>query len=255
MGTFKDANKDKGTPILLPDTKRIWIACFVLGSVFWVIGLVLWAQRGIDEALLFYYNPMRIAMDPIVILSKWLSSYGMSAITILLVVYLFVSKKLKSFDAHLTVYLYTICSFALSGVVGDLLKEVIERPRPATTYGSEILALSQAVTSSIPSGHTTKSIALALPFILLVSHSTNLNKGIKVAIGLIAVGVCFSRIVLGAHYLSDVLAGVGMALVGLPLSMMFANKLLGKMKQEQLPKRSNIWGLILIFLTFVFMIL
>ncbi|MGB3703318.1 MAG: phosphatase PAP2 family protein [Anaerolineales bacterium] len=255
MEIFKDINKDKGTPILLPDTKRIWIACFVLGTVFWVIGLILWTQRGIDEAVLIYYNPMRIAMDPIVILSKWFSSYGMSAIMILFVVYLFVSKKLKSFDAPLTVYLYIICSFALSGVVGDLLKEVIARPRPATTFGSEILALSQAVTSSIPSGHATKSIALVLPFILLVSHSKNLHKGIKIVIGLIAVGVCFSRIVLGAHYVSDVLAGIGMALIGLPLSMMFANKLLRKMKQEQLPKRSNIWGLILIFLTWVFMIL
>ena len=255
MEMFKDINKDKGTPILLPDTKRIWIACFVLGTVFWVIGLILWTQRGIDEVVLIYYNPMRIAMDPIVILSKWLSSYGMSAITILFVVYLFVSKRLKSFDAPLTMYLYTIFSFALSGVAGDLLKEAFARPRPATTYGSEILALSQAVTFSIPSGHATKSIALVLPFILLVSHSKNLHKGIKIAIGLIAVGVCFSRIVLGAHYVSDVLASIGMALIGLPLSMMFANMILRKMKQEQLPKRSNIWGLILIFLTWVFMIL
>jgi len=46
MKIFKDANKDKGTPILLPDTKRTWIACFVLGAVFWIIGLILWAQGG-----------------------------------------------------------------------------------------------------------------------------------------------------------------------------------------------------------------
>jgi membrane-associated phospholipid phosphatase len=246
---------NKGTPIPLPDTKRIWIACFVLGAVFWIIGLILWAQRGVDEAVLFYYNPMRIAMDPIVVLSKWLSSYGMAAITILFLVYLLVSKKLKYLDAPLTVYFYTICSYGFSGIVGDLLKEILARPRPATTYGSEILALSQAVTPAIPSGHATKSIALVLPFILLVSHSKNLNQGIKFLIGLIAASVCFSRIVLGAHYVSDVLAGIGMALIGLPLSMMFANMLLRKMKQEQLPKLSYIWGLILIFLTWVFMAL
>lgn len=255
MEIIKDAHRVNGTPIFLPNTKRIWIACFVLGTVFWVIGLILWAQKGIDEAVLFYYNPMRIAMAPLVILSKWLTSYGMAAITSLFVVYLFVSKKLKSFDAPLTVYLYTICSFALSGIAGDLLKEIFARPRPATIYGSQILALSQAVTSSIPSGHATKSVALVLPFILLVNHSKNLHKIIKITIGLIAVGVCFSRIVLGAHYVSDVLAGIGMALIGLPLSMMFANMLLRKMKQEELPKRSNIWGLILLFLTLVFMIL
>ena len=74
-------------------------------------------------------------------------------------------------------------------------------------------------------------------------------------IGLIAIGVCFSRIVLAAHYVSDVLAGIGMALIGLPLSMMFANMLLRKMKPEQLPKLSFIWGVLLIFLTWVFMTL
>jgi membrane-associated phospholipid phosphatase len=255
MKTFKDANKDNGTPILLTDTKRIWIACLILGGVFWIIGLILWAQRGIDETVLFYYNPMRIAMDPIVVLSKWLSSNGMAAITILFVVYLIVSKKLKSFDAPLTVYFYTICSYGLSGIAGDLLKEILARPRPAATYGSEILALSQAVTYALPSGHATKSIALILPFILLVSHSKNLHKGIKIVIGLVAIGVCFSRIVLGAHYVSDILAGIGTALIGLPLSMMLANMLLRKMKQEQLPKLSYIWGFLLIFLTWVFMTL
>ena len=255
MNIFKVANKDKGTPILLPDTKRIWNACLILGAMFWIIGLILWAQRGIDEAILFYYNPMRIAMDPIVVVSKWLSSNGMAAITVIFVVYLLVSKILSSLDAPLTVYIYTICSYGLSGIAGDLLKMVFSRPRPLAIYGSEILALSQSVTPAIPSGHATKSIALVLPFILLVSHSKYLHKGIKIVIGLIAGGVCFSRIVLGAHYVSDVLAGIGMALIGLPLSMMFANMLLRKMKQEQLPMLSYIWGFLLIFLTLVFLAL
>jgi membrane-associated phospholipid phosphatase len=223
--------------------------------VFWIIALALWAQMGIDEAVLFYYNPMRIAMDPIVVLSKWLSSNGMAAITVLFVIYLLASKKLKYLDAPLTVYSYTLCSFGLSGIAGDLLQLVLARPRPAATYGSEILALSQSATHAIPSGHATKSVALVLPFILLVNHSKDLHKGIKIVIGLIAGGVCFSRIVLGAHYVSDVLAGIGMALIGLPLSMMFANMPLRKMRQEQLPKVSYVWGFLLIFLTWVFLAL
>ena len=253
MKIYKDTNKDKGTPILLPDTKRTWSVCFGIGAVFWIIGLILWAQGGIDETVLFYYNPMRIAKDPFVFLSKWLSSNGMATISILFVVYLLVSKLIKSLDAPLTVYFYTICSFGLSGIAGDLLKMVFARPRPLTTYGSDILAWSQSATPSIPSGHATKSIALVLPFLLLVSHSKHLHKGIKIVIGLIACGVCFSRIVLGAHYVSDVLAGIGMALIGLPLSMMFANMPLRKMKQERLPMLSYVWGFILIFLTWVFM--
>jgi undecaprenyl-diphosphatase len=143
----------------------------------------------------------------------------------------------------------------LSGIAGDLLKEVLARPRPAITFGSEILALSQSATHTIPSGHATKSVALVLPFILLVSSSRHLHKGIKIVIGLIAAGVCFSRIVLGAHYLSDVLAGIGMALIGLPFSMMFANMVFRKVKQEQLPMLSYVWGFLLIFLTAVFLVL
>ena len=235
--------------------RRLWIASIAIGSAFLVVALALWAQVGIDKSVLLYFNPMRIAMGPLVIISRWLSSNGMAAVTAIFVVYLVVSKRVKHLDAPLTFYLYTICSFAVSGIAGDLLKEVLARPRPAATYGSEILALSQSVTPAIPSGHATKSIALVLPFILLVSNSNLLHRVIKTAVGLLAIGVCLSRIILGAHYVSDVLAGIGMALVGFPLSMMFANRLLRRMKPEELPRRSYVWGLILILLTAVFMVL
>ena len=255
MKIFKNANKDKGTPILLPNTKNIWIACFALGAVSWVIGLALWWQYGIDKAVLFYYNPMRIANDSIVIVSQCLSSYGMAAITAIFVAYLLVSQKIKSLDAPLTVYFYTICSFGWGGIVGSVLKEVFARPRPAVTFGSEILVFSQGLSPAFPSGHAAKSIALVLPFILLVNDSKNLHKAIKIVIAFISVGVCFSRIVLGAHYVSDVVAGVGIALIGLPFSMLFANMVLRKTNQERLPFLSRIWGILLIFLTYVFMIM
>lgn len=248
-------NKDEGTPILLPDTKRSRLVCFSLGVVFWSIGLILWAQQGIDKGVLFYFDPMRIAKDPVVIISKWFSSYGMATITMIFVIYLLISKMIKSLDAPLTVYFYTICSFGLSGIAGDLIKIILSRPRPLATYGSEILVWSQSAAPAIPSGHATKSIALILPFILIVSNEKRLHKVIKFVITLIAGGVCFSRIVLGAHYLSDVIAGIGMALIGLPLSMLFANMVLTKAKQEQLQKLSLVWGGLLIFLTAMFMIL
>ncbi len=255
MKIFKIADNDKGTPIILHEAKRIWIACFALGAVSWIIGLVLWGQKGIDVTVLFYYNAMRIANDLIVTLSIWLSSYGMAVITAIFVAYLIASQKIKSFDAPLTVYFYTICSFGLSGVAGSLLKEIFARPRPAATFGSEILVFSQGLSPTFPSGHAAKSIALILPFILLVNGSKNLHEAIKIVIVIIAVGVCFSRVVLGAHYVSDVVAGIGMGLVGLPISMMFANMVLRKTGQERLPFLSRIWGLLLIFLTYVFMIM
>jgi len=249
------ANRENGTPIQLPDSKGIWLICLILGAGLWISGLVIWWQGGIDKSLLFYYDSQRIAYDPVVVLSKWLSSYGMATISAIFILYLLLSKLFKSLDAPLTVYLFTICSFGLSGIAGDLLKEVFSRPRPAAIFGIELFILSQSTTPAIPSGHATKSIALILPFILLVSDSKYFHKIIKIIIAVIAGGVCFSRIVLGAHYLSDVLAGIGMALIGLPLSMLFANLILRKAKEEMLPTLSLVWGAMLIFLTLLFLLL
>ena len=112
--------------------------------------------------------------------------------------------------------------------------------------------LSQSVTTSIPSGHATKSVALVLPFLFLVSNSGKGDRAIKVLLSLVAGGVCLSRVVLGAHYVSDVLAGIGMALVGLPLTMLFAHMILKQSTQEQLPMISKIWGVLLIVLAVIF---
>jgi len=255
MRLSKFAGREKGTPILLPDTKKLWRVCYLLGALFWIIALILWWQEGVDKGILFYFDTQRIAYAPIVSASKLLSGYGMAAISVIFVLYLLLSKLIKNLDAPLTVWFYTICSYGLSGIAGDLLKQVLARPRPKAIFGSELLIFSSVSTYAIPSGHATKSIALILPFLLLVSHSKSIHKAMKIVISLIGVGVCFSRIVLGAHYLSDVLAGIGMALVGLPLTMTFANMVLRKSSQEKLPMLSIVCGLLLVFLTLIFLAL
>ena len=247
--------QSEGTPIEKLGTRKSWVLYLTLGILLWFVALILWWQMEIDETLLFYFSPARKAYTSLVALSQWLSSYGMAVITSLFVVYRLASLKFRSLNAPLTIYFYTICSFGLSGILGDLLKFVFARPRPIATYGFQIFASSQSLSYAIPSGHATKSVALILPFLLLVSGSKNLHRVFKLIIVVIAAGVCFSRIVLGAHYLSDVLAGIGTALIGLPLSMLFANMVLRNSKQEQLFRLSIVWAILLIVLTAIFMAL
>ena len=237
----------------IPASKRIWEFCLVAGMVLWGIGIVLWLEQGMDEKVLFYYNTARIAHGPGIAIQEWLTSYGMAVISGIYVMYLLVSQFSQRLDVSKTIYFYTICSYGISGIVGDLLKEVFARPRPLATYGNEIFVLSDAMIPAMPSGHATKSVALAIPFILLVSNKDNLHRIIKVIMIVLAGGVCFSRIVLGAHYVSDVFAGIGMGIIGLPFTMLFAKMLLKRMKTEQLPILSKVWGVLLIFLTVVFM--
>lgn len=241
--------------VQIPIPKKIWSISLIAGITLWIIGIVLWKEQGIDEIVLFYYNTARIECQPIVLIMQWITSYGMAVIAGIYVVYLLLSQVRKDLEAPLSIYLFAICSLGLSGIAGDLLKEVFARPRPITTYGSEIFVLSQSVTPAIPSGHATKSIALVLPFILLTASANNLNRVLKTMMIVISLGVCYSRIVLGVHYLSDVLAGIGMAILGFPFTMMIANMILKQTKAEQLPMLSKVWGVLLIFLIVIFMII
>ena len=59
--------------------------------------------------------------------------------------------------------------------------------------------------------------------------------------------MCYSRVLLGAHYVSDVLAGIGLALICFPLLILLTNKILGRMKKKKnLDSIIRIWAVILL---------
>ncbi|NJD17792.1 MAG: phosphatase PAP2 family protein, partial [Gemmatimonadetes bacterium] len=118
-------------------------------------------------------------------------------------------------------------------------------PRPALTFGEQILALSDATSQSLPSGHATKAVALALPVLFFVGRRP-LGQGLwRLLVGALALGVATSRVVLGAHYLSDVLAGIGMALFGLPIAVWLAHRILARIPPGRLPSVARRWVTIL----------
>lgn len=82
------------------------------------------------------------------------------------------------------------------------LKALIDRDRPFTTY-PYIEKLSSGGDSSFPSGHTLEAFAMAAAISLLFSR-----KKIIVPVYIWALLVAYSRMALGVHYPSDVLAGI-----------------------------------------------
>jgi membrane-associated phospholipid phosphatase len=240
-------SEEEGLP--LPNLKTTWVASGCVGAALWAVAIGLWMQEGVDEWALFLFEPARLSRTPLVQLSQWLSAYGLTAIAALCVVHYLVQTRRPAWDAPKTMYLYVLFSFGFSGIVGDLLKLVLARPRPAWVFDDMILALTDATTHAMPSGHATKAVALALPVLLLVG-SRPLVQGIwKGIVGLLALGVAASRVVLGAHYVSDVVAGLGMAFIGLPIAMFLAHPILRRIPVTKLPSAAKKWVAILAVLS------
>jgi membrane-associated phospholipid phosphatase len=105
-----------------------------------------------------------------------------------------------------------ISAQAMNGFATHALKISFERERPFTTYPNEITKHTGAGSFSFPSGHTSMAFATATSLSLICPKWY-----VIVPSYLWASGVAYSRMYLGVHYPSDVLAG---ALIGSGISLL-----------------------------------
>lgn len=113
-------------------------------------------------------------------------------------------------------------SFLLSGLVAQVLKNLINSPRPkiyfeAGTYLHFIDGVTLSGSSGFPSGHTATAFAIATVLALMVK-----NKKLQLAFLLGALLVGYSRIYLAQHFLLDVIAGAVIGSISGILAVYFA---------------------------------
>lgn len=95
-------------------------------------------------------------------------------------------------------------NLALSTILNLLLKNIIQRPRP------EGYRLIEETGFSFPSGHSMVNTAFyGLLIYLIIKNVKNqkLKYSLSLLISILILSIGFSRIYLGVHYTSDVLAG------------------------------------------------
>ena len=109
------------------------------------------------------------------------------------------------------------CAFFLAEWVEDVLKNAVARERPCRTIEDIILIAGCPKSYSLPSGHAISSFACAIPlFVLSREYMTMQWRLYPVAL---ASAIAFSRMYLGVHYPTDVLAG---AMLGAGIGMLLS---------------------------------
>ncbi len=100
-------------------------------------------------------------------------------------------------------------------LLSRLPKALIDSPRPAAVLDAasiHVTGLRLAGHNSLPSGHAITAF-LVVGVLLAAGPSLRLRPLVQAVIATLGIGVALSRIAVGAHWPSDVLAGAGLGLI------------------------------------------
>ena len=95
-----------------------------------------------------------------------------------------------------------------------LVKNIVQRARPEHF-------LIEASGYSFPSGHATLATAISFSIYLIFKNKIEWKKGLLLSSFIVTFLISFSRVYLSVHYLSDVLAGIGLGLSWVSLLSIF----------------------------------
>ena len=136
--------------------------------------------------------------------------------------FLFKSKIKSKFIQNLkNFFLFLFTTTLLTGVLTQLIKHIIGRPRPnysseSSSFGFEFFSFESSL-HSFPSGHTSTIFAAALALSMLTPK-------IKIYYIFFALIVGLSRVIVGAHFFSDIVGGIIIAFIGIKLTLLIFKK-------------------------------
>ena len=195
--------------------------------IFIVILTIVFFYDGLDKSIYHLVNSYEKSLD-----GKYLKNFfvqitvlGDSIWFFLFLLLLFLSSyllknKIAEYKKINLFCLFLFIGLLVTGTVTQIIKHIVGRPRPNYAWENNIFDFSffnlDSSFHSFPSGHTSTIFFIA---ILLSVFSPKLKYFYYAFASIIAI----SRIVVGAHFLLDVLGGIVVAFIGFKLTVIISN--------------------------------
>jgi len=175
-----------------PQNKVILI--FILSfALFLFTILCMNSLKNVDVNINLFFNSIRETnlIELMNVFSFFGSPYFIVGISVFVLGFFILKRKYKEFSFYF-----------FSNLVGNglslLLKEIIKRERPVNIFESDY---------SFPSNHALSSIIIFWSLAYLLKEK---NKPLSIALFLAPLFVSFSRLYLGVHWFSDIIAGISL---------------------------------------------
>lgn len=193
-----------------------WIILFVC-----IVGFLLLAEDVFHKEIMngdaigYKFISTYLISDFATPIAKFITNFGGAIYLIGIAIVLFVVIKNKKIGIAI------ISNLGIVTILNQLLKRILQRPRP------EEFRIINETGYSFPSGHSMISMAF-YGFLIYLIYKNIKNKYLKwsliTVLGVLIVSIGVSRIYLGVHYTSDVLAGFLISISYLIIYISMINK-------------------------------
>jgi membrane-associated phospholipid phosphatase len=157
------------------------------------------ALSDLDISMLRLIHHNRVmAMDSIL----YYISFTATFVSIGILLIILITSLIKKSRPLRIVFYKMLAVILVSALMSFTMKSIFTRERPFKSY-PDIEKLSEAGNSSFPSGHSMEVFAIATAFSILIP-----KRKFIIPVFIWASVVAYSRMALGVHYPSDVLAGI-----------------------------------------------
>ncbi|MBQ3020908.1 MAG: phosphatase PAP2 family protein [Bacilli bacterium] len=189
--------------------RKIW---YILLTALFLVLLILYKFNKLEFIDDYFYKIIiSIKNDNITNIMKNITFLASTNFILLLMLILFI---LSIFNYKIPIIINIL--IIIETIINHLIKIIIRRDRPI------LINLVEETSFSFPSGHTMVSVIL-YGFIIYIVNKSKLDKIYKIIIisllSLLILLIMISRIYLGVHYFSDVIAGFTLALAILLLAI------------------------------------